>query len=49
MGEFEEKLLNKFKVPHKETRKTLDLLASNMQSVTPEPLAVAVCRDPDED
>ncbi|CAN5856456.1 putative toxin-antitoxin system toxin component, PIN family [soil metagenome] len=49
MGEFEEKLLNKFKVPHKEVRQAIDLLSSQMQSVTPKPLAVPVCRDADDD
>ena len=49
LGEFEEKLLHKFKVPYAEAREAINLLASQMQSVTPESLEAAVCRNPDDD
>ncbi len=49
LGEFEKKLLYKFKVPRAEAREAIDLVTLTMQSVTPEPPEAAVCRDPDDD
>ena len=49
LAEFEEKLLNKFKVPPADALEVINLMTLNMTSVTPEPLEAAVCRDPDDD
>jgi len=49
LGEFEDNLLQKFKVPALDAKEAKELLASHMACVTPQPLETPICRDPDDD
>ncbi len=49
LGEFEEKLIQKFRVPPSEAREARTLLEQHMTVVVPIPLGNAVSRDSDDD
>jgi putative PIN family toxin of toxin-antitoxin system len=49
LREFQDKLLEKFRVPPAKASAAVALLEAHMERITPAALAAPVCRDPDDD